>query len=475
MFERLSDKLQGFFSTIATRGRLTEKNIHDGLLEVRTALLEADVNIKVVRTFIENVTAKAVGDSVIKAVSPSDQVVKIVNDELVALMGEPSTGIRFASTPPTVILMAGLQGSGKTTTCAKLARYLDVKENKRCLLVAADVQRPAAIEQLRVVGKSVGAEVYAEEGVQDPPGICKRGVAEAKRLGLDVVILDTAGRLHVDAALMKELRNVARQTNPDQIYLVCDAMTGQDAVNSAKQFNTDLEIDGVILTKMDGDARGGAALSIRQVTGKPIKFIGMGEKLDKLDVFEPERMAGRILGMGDVVGLVERAQEVMDEDEALRLQEKMLKNAFTFEDFRSQLRQVKKMGNLKDILGMLPGVGGQIKDMDIDDRELDKVEAMINSMTPEERRRPEIIGGSRRTRIAKGSGTSLHDVSMLLKQFKDMKKMMKNFSKMGALMGKFPGFGGGDDEMDLGDLTSLMGGAPPQTRKQTRPRRGRRY
>ncbi len=473
MFERLSDKLNGVFSKISTRGRLTEKNIRDGLQEVRTALLEADVNIKVVRQFIDNVTAKAVGDSVIKAVSPSQQIIKIVSDELIGLMGEASTDIRYALSPPTVILMAGLQGSGKTTTCGKLARYLAKKEGKSTLLVAADVQRPAAIEQLRVVGQSLDVPVYAEDDVKDPPAICARGVAEGKRQGVDVVILDTAGRLHVDDALMKELRQVAKKTNPDQIFLVCDAMTGQDAVNSAKQFNTDLEIDGVILTKMDGDARGGAALSIRHVTGKPIKFIGLGEKLDQLDTFEPQRMAERILGMGDVVGLVRRAEEVMDEEEALKLQEKMLKNTFTLDDFRNQLRQVKKMGNLKDILGMLPGVGSQISELDIDDRELDKVEAMINSMTPEERVRPEIIGGSRRTRIAKGSGTSLQDVSMLLKQFKDMRKMMKNFSKMGALMGKFPGFGGGDD-MGMGDLASLMGG-PPRTPKQTRSRKGRRY
>lgn len=472
MFEKLTDSLQGFFSKIGTRGRLTEKNIRDGLQTVRTALLEADVNIRVVREFISNVTEQAVGEKVIGAVDPSQQIVKIVNDELIRLMGPESTDIPFVDTPPTVILMAGLQGSGKTTTCGKLARFIEKKHGRRPMLVAADVQRPAAIEQLRVVGGQLNVPVYAEDGVQDPPGICQRGVQAAVEQGCDVVILDTAGRLHVDEALMKELQEVASRARPHQVYLVCDAMTGQDAVNSAKRFNQDLEIDGVILTKLDGDARGGAALSIRHVTGKPIKFVGDGEKLDRLSPFFPDRMASRILDMGDIVSLVELAQEQIDEEEALRLQEKMLKNAFTLEDFRNQLRQIKKLGNLKDMLAMVPGLGSQIKDMDVDDGELDKVEAIICSMTVDERHHPEIIGASRRQRISRGSGTTMTDVSQLLKQFKEMKKMMRNFSKMSALMGAIPGMGGGDHPPPGLDLGGLMGGAAPK-RKQ-RPKRRRR-
>lgn len=466
MFEKLTDSLTGFFSGLRGK-KLTEKNIEEGLGQVRKALLEADVNIKVVRQFIGNVKAKAIGDDVLKGMDPGQQILAIVYDELLTLMGPPAEGIRFAEEDagPTIILMAGLQGAGKTTHCAKLAYMLKHEQGKRAMLVAADVQRPAAIEQLRVVAGQVDVPVHAEDDQKDVVGICQRGIASAIEQSCDVVILDTAGRLHVDQALMEELKAVAKATKPHQIFLVCDGMVGQDAVNSAKAFNDELEIDGVILTKMDGDSRGGAALSVRHVTGKPIVFIGVGEKFDRLEPFEPEGIASRMIGQGDIGQLIRDAKKVFDEKEAEDLQRKMLEDEYTLEDFRNQLRQIKKMGNFKDMLSLIPGLGSQLKDLEVDDKELDRIEAMINSMTPDERRHPNILGHSRRQRVARGSGTDVRDVADLLKQFKDMRKMFKGLKKMG-------GFGGlGGMMPDLGSMMGLGGGAPKAPRRGRRPRR----
>ena len=431
MFETISGQLTSIFDHLRRSGTLSEKNIREGMRQVRQALLEADVHFNVVRDFTRQVTEEAVGEKVIKSVSPGQQVVKIVHDRLVELMGPVDHRIPFASDGPTIIMLAGLQGSGKTTTCGKLAKWLTAK-GKHPMLVAADVKRPAAVEQLKLVGEQVGVPVYAEAGV-DPVKLCVRAVKEAADHARDVVILDTAGRLHIDEGMMAEVREIARQVRPQQVYLVCDAMTGQDAVNSAVRFNQDLELDGVILTKLDGDARGGAALSVKAVTGKPIKFVGTGEKLDRLEEFYPERMADRILGMGDVVTLVEKAQEAVDVEQAKKIQEKIRKNTLNLEDFMGQLKQIKRMGPLKDLLGMIPGLGKQMPIPDLDGDELTHIEAIIQSMTPEERQDPDLVDGSRRARIARGSGTDPVEVSGLLKQFRQMKQVMRRFGPQAGM------------------------------------------
>lgn len=442
MFESLSEKFQGVFNKLTGRGKLTEKNIQEGLKAVKMALLEADVNYKVVKAFTKAVQEKAMGEEIIKSVKPGQQFIKIVHDQLVEIMGPGDSKLKFASTGPTIIMMAGLQGCGKTTTCAKLATWL-MKQNYKPLMVAADIQRPAAIDQLIKLGSQIDVPVYSERDSKRPTKICERAIEEAKKTNRDVVILDTAGRLHIDQPLMDELREVQDKTKPHNVLLVCDAMTGQDAVNSAKEFNAQLEIDGVILSKLDGDARGGAALSVRYITGKPIKFAGIGEKVDKLMEFSPERMAGRILEMGDIVELVERAKESVDQEKMEKMAEKMMRGQFDLEDFLNQLGQIKKMGSIKDLLGMIPGVGRMMKGVDVDDRELAHVEAMIRSMTPYERKNPEIIlkQPNRKRRIARGSGLMVHNVNGLLKQFKEMKKMMKKFRDGG--MGSMKGMLGG--------------------------------
>ncbi len=450
MFESIAGSLQGVFRKLGLRGRLTEKNIAEGLREVRTALLSADVNYKVAKEFIAKVQEKALGQDLIKSVRAEQQIVKIVYDELVELMGPTDTTIAQDARGPAVVMMVGLQGGGKTTTCGKLAEFLRKKRGKQPLLVAADMQRPAAVEQLKVLGGQLDIPVYFQEK-GTPPGICERAVRHAAQAGNDVVILDTAGRLHIDEALMAELREIQKRVNPQEIFFVADAMTGQDAVNSAKEFNNQLEITGVVLTKMDGDARGGAALSVRAVTGKPIKFVGVGEKLDNLEEFHPDRVASRILGMGDVVSLVEKAQAAISEEEALKLQEKLLKDKFTLSDFLTQLQQLKRMGGIKDLLGMIPGLGSKLKGMDVDEREMFKIEAMIQSMTPQERSFPEVIDGSRRLRIARGAGRSVRDVNELLKQFKQMLKMVGDFKKMG-FFGKLKAM---KNMPDIGELTGV--------------------
>ncbi len=434
MFEALTNKFNDVFRSLSGQGRISEANVRDAMREVRTALLEADVNYKVVKDFCESVVQKALGAEVIKSLHPGQMMVKIVNDELTALMGPVDTRIYYVSPGPTIIMLAGLQGSGKTTTAGKLGKYL-VSKGKHPLLVADDLQRPAAIDQLIALGGQLDIPVYHEEGTKNAVAVARNAVKFAKGNGHDVMVLDTAGRLHIDNELMTELSQVCEAVQPQQIYLVCDAMTGQDAVNSAKEFNDRLELDGVILTKLDGDARGGAALSVKAVTGKPIKFIGVGEKLDKLEEFHPDRMAGRILGMGDVVSLVEKAQEQFDADEAMKMQEKMAKGSFTFDDFLKQMQSMKKMGGMKDILKLLPGVGSQMAGMDIDDKEIARMEAIVHSMTPEERRDPDVIDGSRRRRIARGSGMQPHDVSGLVKTFDQTRQMMKAMSSM-SMMGR---------------------------------------
>jgi signal recognition particle subunit SRP54 len=439
MFESLTEKFNSVFRSLAGRGRITEANISDAMRDVRKALLEADVNYNVVKKFCKDVTQAAIGAEVIKSLHPSQVLVKIVNDELTKLMGPVDTRIYFVSPGPTIIMLAGLQGGGKTTTAVKLAKYL-VANGKKTLLVADDLQRPAAIEQLIVLGRQIETEVYSEDS-RDAVKVAKNAVKHARRNDYDVVVLDTAGRLHIDQEMMTELANVAKAVNPHQIYLVCDAMTGQDAVNSAKEFNKRLELDGVILTKLDGDARGGAALSVKAVTGKPIKFIGIGEKLDKLEEFHPDRMAGRILGMGDVVTLVEKAQEHFKAEEAEKLQKKMAKGSFGFDDFLKQLQAVKKMGGIKDMLKMMPGMGAQLKDLDFDGVELQQTEAIVYSMTPQERREPDIIDPSRRRRIATGAGVEVHEVSGLVKTFRRSRDMIKAMSGggFGALKSMFAG------------------------------------
>ncbi|HEY9220087.1 MAG TPA: signal recognition particle protein [Lutibacter sp.] len=424
MFNNLSEKLDKAFHTLKGHGKITEINVAETLKEVRRALLDADVNFKIAKNFTDTVKAKALGQNVLTTLNPGQLMVKIVKDELTELMGGETVGINLSGAP-TVILMAGLQGSGKTTFSGKLANYLKTKKNKQVLLVACDVYRPAAINQLKVVGEQIGVEVYAEEGNQNPIEISKNAIKHAKATGKNVVIIDTAGRLAVDEAMMAEISNIHKAVSPQETLFVVDSMTGQDAVNTAKAFNDILNFDGVVLTKLDGDTRGGAALSIKSVVNKPIKFVGTGEKMEAIDVFYPNRMAERILGMGDVVSLVERAQEQYDEEEARKIQKKIAKNQFGFDDFLKQIQQIKKMGNMKDLMGMIPGAGKMMKDIDIDDNAFKGIEAMIHSMTPAERSEPVIIDAVRKKRIAKGSGTTIQEVNQLLKQFTQMSKMMK--------------------------------------------------
>ena len=429
MFENLSERLERSFKILKGEGKITEVNVAETLKDVRKALLDADVNYKVAKTFTDTVKEKALGQNVLTAVRPSQMMVKIVHDELATLMGGDAVELELKGRP-SVILMSGLQGSGKTTMSGKLALMLKNKKHRRPLLAACDVYRPAAIDQLSVLGEQIEVPVYKEEGNKNPVEIALNAIREAKAKNYDVVIVDTAGRLAVDEQMMQEIAAIKDAVDPDQILFVVDAMTGQDAVNTAKEFNDRLDFDGVVLTKLDGDTRGGAALSIRTVVHKPIMFVGTGEKLEALDVFHPSRMADRILGMGDIVSLVEKAQEQFDEEEARKLSKKLARNQFDFNDFLTQIAQIKKMGNIKDLMGMIPGVGKQIKDLDIDDNAFKSVEAIIYSMTPYERSHPEVINGSRRQRIAKGSGTNIQEVNRLLKQFEQTRKMMKNVANM---------------------------------------------
>ena len=441
MFDNLSERLERSFKILKGEGRITEINVAETLKDVRRALLDADVNYKVAKSFTDTVKQKALGQNVLTAVKPSQLMVKIVHDELAALMGGEAADLRLEHRP-SIILMAGLNGAGKTTLSGKLALFLKTKKNRRPILAACDTYRPAAIEQLRVLAEQIEVPIFMNLEERDPVKIATDAIQEAKAKGYDTVIIDTAGRLAIDEALMSEIAAVKAATQPDETLFVVDAMTGQDAVNTAKEFNSRLDFDGVVLTKLDGDTRGGAALSIRSVVDKPIKFVGMGEKMDALDVFHPSRMADRILGMGDIVSLVERAQEQYDEEEARKLQRKIQKNQFDFNDFLAQLRQIKKMGNIKDLAAMIPGVGKAIKDVDIDDRAILGVEAIILSMTPYERQHPEVLNGSRKARIAKGSGKTVQDVNRLLKQFDQTRKMMKMVSGGGLkqMMGRMPKF-----------------------------------
>ncbi len=438
MFESLSEKLEGVFKKLKGRALLKEEDVAAAMKEVRMALLEADVNFRAVKDFVEKVRSRAVGKEVMESITPGQQVVKIVNDELVSLMGGTHSGIRLAPNPPTIIMMIGLQGSGKTTSVAKIAKAYK-KEGRRPLLVAADTQRPAAITQLQTLGDQVGVPVYATKEKDDPVRICGDALSKARIDGHDIVILDTAGRLQIDEDLMKQLQDIKSTVVPSEVLLVADAMTGQEAVNIAEAFDEKIGIDGVVLTKMDGDARGGAALSIMWVTGKPVKFMGVGEKLDPLEPFHPERMASRILGMGDVLSLIEKAQDVVEEKAAIELEKKLRTNTFTLEDLRDQMRQVRKMGPLQSVLGMIPGLGAKLKNVDVDESRLDKVEAIINSMTKKERRNYAIIKGSRRRRIANGSGTTVAEVNRVLKQYIQMKKMMKKFQGGGLKGMNLPG------------------------------------
>jgi len=429
MFENLSERLERSFKILKGEGKITEINVAETLKDVRRALLDADVNYKVAKQFTDDVKQKAMGMNVLTAVKPSQLMVKIVHDELTELMGGKAAELKLDSRP-SIILMSGLQGSGKTTFSGKLANLLKTRQHKKPLLVACDVYRPAAIEQLKVVGQSVGVDVYTEEGNKNVVEIAQNAIRKAKQESYTVVIVDTAGRLAVDEEMMNEIATLKEAIHPDETLFVVDSMTGQDAVNTAKEFNDRLDFDGVVLTKLDGDTRGGAALSIRTVVTKPIKFVGTGEKMDAIDVFHPNRMADRILGMGDVVSLVERAQMQFDEEEAKRLEKKLKKNQFDFNDFMSQIQQVKKMGNLKDIASMIPGMGKYVKDIDIDDNAFKGIEAIIQSMTPKERANPDIINQSRRLRIAKGAGTKIENVNQLMKQFNGIRKSMKMFSNM---------------------------------------------
>lgn len=449
MFENLSDRLERSFKILKGEGKITEINVAETLKDVRRALLDADVNYKVAKSFTDTVKQKALGMNVLTAIKPGQLMVKLVHDELATLMGGEACELKLNGRP-TVIMMAGLNGAGKTTMSGKLAKMLKDKRNKRPLLAACDTFRPAAMEQLKVLAEQIEVPIHLEEGATDPVSVALNALQEAKAKSYDVVIIDTAGRQSIDEELMKQAEDIKEAIKPDETLLVVDSMTGQDAVNTAKTFNERLEIDGVILTKLDGDTRGGAALSIRTVVDKPIKFIGTGEKMEALDVFHPERMADRILGMGDVVSLVERAQEQFDLEEAKRLQKKIAKNKFDFNDFLGQIQQIKKMGNIKDLASMIPGVGKAIKDVDIDDDAFKGIEAIIYSMTPKERTNPEIINISRKNRIAKGSGTNVQDVNRLIKQFDQMRKMMRMISghnmgsmaKMAGMMGKMKGMPG---------------------------------
>lgn len=443
MFDNLSERLERSFKILKGEGKITEINVAETLKDVRRALLDADVNYKVAKTFTDTVKQKALGQNVLTAVRPSQLMVKIVHDELAELMGGETAELNLQG-HPSVILMAGLNGAGKTTLSGKLALMLKNKKRKNPLLAACDIYRPAAIEQLKVLGEQIGVPVYSEPENKDAVQIALNAIKEAKSRGYDTVIVDTAGRLAVDEQMMQEIAAIKEAINPAETLFVVDAMTGQDAVNTAKEFNDRLDFDGVVLTKLDGDTRGGAALSIRTVVNKPIKFVGTGEKMEAIDQFHPARMADRILGMGDIVSLVEKAQEQFDEEEARRLQKKIAKNQFDFNDFLGQIQQIKKMGNLKDLASMIPGVGKAIKDIDVDDDAFKSIEAIIQSMTPRERTHPEILNSSRRQRIAKGSGTNIQEVNRLIKQFDQMRKMMKMMtgSKMGQMMGKMPNIPG---------------------------------
>lgn len=436
-FDNLSSKLQDVFKNLKSKGKLTEKDVKEAMREVKLALLEADVNFKIVKQFVNSVTEKAIGDEVMSSLTPGQHVIKIVNDELVTLLGTTQSKLTFSNQPPTVYMMVGLQGAGKTTTSAKIAAQLK-KEGKTPLLVACDVYRPAAIKQLQVLGKNYNIPVFTIEGSTNPVEIATKATEQARANGNDIVIIDTAGRLHIDEALMGELQEIKTKVRPQEILLVIDAMTGQDAVTVAESFDGQLGIDGTIITKLDGDTRGGAALSVKAITGKPIKYIGMGEKIEDLEPFYPDRLASRILGMGDVLTLIEKAQSAMNEEDAKELEKKFKNQDFTFEDFLTQMQTVKKMGPIKDILGMIPGMGSQINlnDVDIDEKAMVYVEAIISSMTKQERQNPDIIDASRKKRIAAGSGRNIQEVNRLLKQFKDMKKMMKQFSGMSTKKGK---------------------------------------
>ena len=438
MFENLSERLERSFKILKGQGKITELNVAETLKEVRRSLLDADVNYKIAKDFTNKVKEKALGMDVLTAVKPGQMMVKIVHDELAELMGGKNVEVNIKGSPA-IILMSGLQGSGKTTFSGKFANLLKTKKGKKPLLVACDVYRPAAIEQLKVLGQHIEVPVYSDENCKEPVKIAQEAIRQAKANGNDIVIVDTAGRLAVDEEMMREIAAIKAAINPTETLFVVDAMTGQDAVNTAKEFNERLDFDGVILTKLDGDTRGGAALSIRTVVNKPIKFVGTGEKLEALDAFHPERMADRILGMGDIVSLVEKAQEQFDAEEAKKLQKKISRNQFNFNDFLSQIQQIKKMGNIKDLASMIPGVGKALKDVDIDDDAFKGVEAIIYSMTPAEREHPEIINGSRRMRIAKGSGTTVQEVNRLLKQFEESKKMMKMLSGGSKMMRRMPG------------------------------------
>jgi signal recognition particle subunit SRP54 len=440
MFENLSDKIERAFKLLKGQGQITEINVAETLKEIRKALLDADVNYKIAKEFTDTVKAKALGQNVLTSISPGQLLVKITHDELALLMGGEKSDINISANP-SIILMAGLQGSGKTTHSGKLANFLKSKKGKKPLLVACDVYRPAAIDQLHVLGEQIGVEVFSDRESKDPVSIANKAIQHAKSNRNNVVIIDTAGRLAIDEQMMDEISRIKKAINPHEILFVVDSMTGQDAVNTAKAFNDKLDFTGVILTKLDGDTRGGAALSIRSVVQKPIKFVGTGEKMEALDIFYPERMADRILGMGDIVTLVEKAQEQYDEQKARELQKKIAKNQFNFNDFLDQLNQIKKMGNIKDLVGMIPGVGKALKGMDIDENAFKSIEAIIQSMTPKERENPDIINGSRRQRIAKGSGTNIQEVNKLLKQFEETRKMMRMMSdkdKMQKLMRNMP-------------------------------------
>ena len=433
MFEEITEKFELLFKKIRGQARITEANISETMRDIRRVLLEADVNYKVVKDFTDRVQQKAIGQEVLKSITPGQMLIKIIYDELVSLMGSTRADIKFSPVPPTVIMVVGLQGSGKTTFCAKLANHLKHK-GRHPLLVAGDVHRPAAVEQLKQLGEQIQIPVFAMDSEFDAVKIAKNGVEFAKKNYRDVVIVDTAGRMHIDEEMMREVEMVKEAIKPNEILFVVDAMTGQEAVNVAKEFNDRLNFDGVVLTKLDGDARGGAALSIKAVTGKPIKFVSAGEKLDAIEPFYPDRMASRILGMGDIITLVEKAQKQVDEEKAKKLEEKLKKNQFTLDDFREQIREIRKMGPLKEILSMIPGLGSSLRSVDIDEKELIKIEAIINSMTPEERRKPQIINASRKRRIAMGSGTTVQDVNRLLRQFEEMQKLLKQLNR-----GKFKG------------------------------------
>ncbi|HEY8094004.1 MAG TPA: signal recognition particle protein [Acidimicrobiales bacterium] len=440
MFDTLSNRFDGILKRLRGKGRLTEADVDEVLAEIRTALLEADVNVRVVRQVVARIKEQTVGLELSKALSPSQQIIKIVNDELTNLLGGETLKLTYASRPPTVILMAGLQGSGKTTSSAKLARWFK-RQGRNPLLVGADLQRPAAVDQLRTLGRQVDVVVYSDDeaaraGTGDPVAVAKRGLDEARRLGKDVLIVDTAGRLAIDGEMMAQVRRISEAVQPNYTFLVVDAMTGQDAVTVAEAFHETLELDGVILSKLDGDARGGAALSVKEVIGRPIAFASTGEKMDAFDQFHPDRMAGRILGMGDVLSLIEQAEEVFEKDEAEAAAARLLEGDFTFDDFLDQMRQVQKMGSLSSLVAMMPGVPKELKNVNIDDNELRRVEAIICSMTGDERRKPDLINGSRRLRIANGSGTTTGEVNRLVKQFQEMQKLMKRMGGLGSKKGK---------------------------------------